>query len=174
MFFGVFPFRAPFTEEGKIPHCPVPGTKFIDQLRALADKQSPCAMERQQSLLLNGLYCNKPHRRTGHGFTNRLRIDRIRLAALNVWFDIYRWDQPNIMAQRVQFPGSMMRAAAGFHTNQAGLNPGEEQQQLCPSQRSVEGDLFVFCDPVNLKNVLGQVEADCCNLHGVAPLICSL
>ena len=38
-------------------------------------------------------------RQTGHRFTNGLCIDRIRLAALDVWFDINRWDQADIVAQ---------------------------------------------------------------------------
>ncbi|MBO9436891.1 hypothetical protein J7394_22025, partial [Ruegeria sp. R13_0] len=29
-------------------------------------------------------------------------------------------------------------------------------------------------DPMDLENVLGQINADCGNLHGVAPLISSL
>jgi hypothetical protein len=51
----------------------------------------------------------------------------------------------------------MMRAAASFHANQARFDLGEERQQLCPSQRAIEGDLVVLCNPVNLKNVLGQI-----------------
>ncbi|MEM6499966.1 MAG: hypothetical protein AAF709_25070, partial [Pseudomonadota bacterium] len=28
-----------------------------------------------------------------------------------------------------------------------------------------------LCDPVNLKHVLGQIDANCCNLHWVAPFL---
>ena len=92
-------------------------TQAIDQLPALADKQSPCAMERQQSLLFSCLYGNKPHSaplndppdrsirqrgsaliRTRDCFTNGLGSNGVGLPAFDVWFDIHRWDQAHIMA----------------------------------------------------------------------------
>lgn len=78
-------------------------------------------------------------------------------------------DQLNVIAKLRQLAGPMMRVVACFHPNQARFNLGEERQQLRPSLRPVEGDLVVFSDPVNLKNVLGQIKADCGNLHWVAP-----
>jgi hypothetical protein len=54
----------------------------------------------------------------------------------------------------------MMRAAAGLHANQAGIKFCEERYQLCPSQRPVKGDLFIFCNPVNLKNILGDLPPE--------------
>ncbi|MEP2471187.1 MAG: hypothetical protein ABJH45_06440, partial [Paracoccaceae bacterium] len=65
----------------------------------------------------------------------------------------------------------MLRATTGLHTNQAGLKFREKRQQLRPSQGPIESDLVVLSNPVNLKNVLGQIEADCGNLHWVAPPI---
>ncbi len=76
-------------------------TQAIDQLCALPDKQTPRAMERQQSLLFDCLYRNEPHRRARHCFTKGLGINGVGLAAFDIWFDIYRWDQPNIMANIV-------------------------------------------------------------------------
>jgi hypothetical protein len=62
-----------------------------------------------------------------------------------------------------------MRAAANFHANQARFDLGEERQQLGPSQRANEDELVVLGYPVNLKNILGQIKADCGNLQWVAP-----
>jgi len=72
----------------------------MDQLCALPDKLASGAMERQQSLLFNGFYRDKPHRRTRHRFTNGFGINGVRLSAFDIWFDIHRWDQAHIMAQR--------------------------------------------------------------------------
>jgi hypothetical protein len=74
-----------------------------------------------------------------------------------------------------------MGTAARLHANQAGLQLGKERQKLCPPQGLVEHHVFIGGDPVDLKNVLGQplidccainwIQADCCNLHGVAPFL---
>lgn len=69
------------------------------------------------------------------------------------------------MAKRRQLARPMMCTATGLHANETGIKLGEERQQLCSSQRPVEGYLFVFSNPVNLENVLGQTKADCGNLH---------
>jgi len=84
-------------------------------------------MERQQSLLLNGFYRNKSHRRTRHRFTNGLGIDGVGLPAFDVWFDILRWDQADNMAQRCELPSPMMRIATGLHTNETGFKLREER-----------------------------------------------
>ena len=48
----------------------------------------------------------------------------------------------------------------------------EEGQHLRPSQRLADHNLTGRVDPMNLKNVLGQIEADCANLHN-GWLLCS-
>ena len=35
---------------------------------------------------------------------------------------------------------------------------------IAPTQRFVEDDLAFGSNPMDLKDVLGQIEADCCNL----------
>jgi hypothetical protein len=65
----------------------------------------------------------------------------------------------------------MMRAAAGFHANQLGLQLRKERQKLRPPQGLVEHHFFTGGQPVDLENVLGQINSNCGNSHGVAPLI---
>src|SRR6476620_4435417 len=47
----------------------------------------------------------------------------------------------------------------------AGRQPGKEWQHLCSAKRPANNDLTGRINAVNLKNTLGQVEADCGNLH---------
>uniref|UniRef100_UPI0038CC18EB hypothetical protein n=1 Tax=Marinibacterium profundimaris TaxID=1679460 RepID=UPI0038CC18EB len=48
----------------------------------------------------------------------------------------------------------------------------EERQHLRPTQRPIESDLSGLGNSVDVEDVLGQVEADSGNVHGVAPLSC--
>jgi hypothetical protein len=65
----------------------------------------------------------------------------------------------------------MMAGAASLHANQTGWEFLKECEQLRASQSLVESDFAILSHSVNLKDILGQIKADCCNLHWVAPLI---
>jgi hypothetical protein len=54
----------------------------------------------------------------------------------------------------------MMRTAARLHANQARIQFRKERQKLRSSQRLIEHDFFARGDPVDLENVLGQINAD--------------
>ena len=56
-------------------------------------------MNRQECLLIDGLDFNEPHRGTADGFADGLRIDRVRLSSLEIWFHVERWHQPDIMTE---------------------------------------------------------------------------
>src|SRR4051812_34549889 len=58
-----------------------------------------------------------------------------------------------------------MRGAARLHANKARRQLGEERQHLAASQRLADDNLAPLIDRVNLKNALGQVEADRANTH---------
>jgi hypothetical protein len=75
------------------------------------------------------------------------------------------------MAKFRQFARPMMRASARFHTTQPSFIVGEKRQQLRLSERAIKGDLVGWSDPVNLRSLLGQIKADCENLHLVASLM---
>ncbi len=56
-----------------------------------------------------------------------------------------------------------------FHRPQSRLNMVQDFQKkwqdLCPSQSTVEYNLTNVGDAMNLEYVLGQIQADCCNMH---------
>jgi len=69
------------------------------------------------------------------------------------------------MAELDQFARPVMRRAARLHANQARRQLGKEWQHLRSSKRLADNDLTGRINAVNLKNALGQIEADCGNLH---------
>ena len=58
-----------------------------------------------------------------------------------------------------------MARAAGLHANQARWKLPEERNYLSPPQSPPDDYLARAADRVNLKDVLGQVEADSRDLH---------
>ncbi len=103
------------------------------------------------------------------GATRRLadgrRITRVGLAALDVGFDIGRRHQLDLVAQRGQFPPPEMARAAGLQANQTGLEPLKKRHHLAPAQRPADNNLSPLINGVDLKNALGQINADSANLH---------
>ncbi len=69
------------------------------------------------------------------------------------------------MAQRRQLPRPVVARAAGLHADQTGLELAEERHHLAPAQRPADDNLSRLIDSVDLKNVLGQIEADGANIH---------
>ena len=69
------------------------------------------------------------------------------------------------MTQPGQFAPPVMRCPAGLGAYQAGRQLLEERQHLRSSQRLANDDLTGRADTVNLKNVLGQIEADRAKLY---------
>lgn len=65
----------------------------------------------------------------------------------------------------------MMDATARFHANETALSILKERQKLRTPQMLVANESFMGGDAVDLKNVLGKINADCGNLQGVVPLI---
>src|SRR5277367_3092167 len=59
----------------------------------------------------------------------------------------------------------MMRRAARLDPDQARRQLGKEWQHLRPSQRLADNDLTGRVNAVNLKNALGQIQANGSNLH---------
>ena len=138
----------------------------VDQLRALLDQQIARPVHRQRRLLLGRLHRHEPHRRPRHRLADRFRIGSVGLAALHIRLDVSRRHQAHLMAELDQLARPVMRRAARLDADQARRQLGEERQHLRPSQRLANHDLAGRINAVNLKNALGQVEADRGNLHG--------
>jgi hypothetical protein len=92
----------------------------IDQHRALLDQQIAYPEHRQRRLLLDRFDRHKPHGRPAHRFANRLGIDRVVLAALDVGFDVLRRHQQHLVPQAAQQPRPVVRGAARLDTVRVG------------------------------------------------------
>ena len=79
------------------------------------------------------------------------------------------------MPQPGDLTGPMVTGPARFNANQAWFQAFKEGQDLGPSLSSIEGNFTVLVDAVDLKNVLGQIQADCCNMHlgGSSQAVCN-
>jgi hypothetical protein len=69
------------------------------------------------------------------------------------------------MTELDQFARPMMRRAARLDADQARRQFGKKWQHLRPPKRLTNHDLAGRINAVDLKNALGQVEADRGNLH---------
>src|ERR1700731_4987558 len=122
-------------------------------------------MYRQRRLLLRRLDRHEPHRRPGYRFANRFRIGSVGLPALYIRFYVSRRHQPHLMTELDKLARPVMRRAARLDADQASRQLSEKWQHLRPSKRPTNNDLTGCINAVDLKNALGQVEADRGNLH---------
>src|SRR5688500_6559734 len=74
------------------------------------------------------------------------------------------------MASRAELPRPVVAAGAGFHANQAGCEPAEEQQQLRTANLPAQHDLAALIHAVNLEHALCHIDSTRCNLHDGLPL----
>jgi hypothetical protein len=63
----------------------------------------------------------------------------------------------------------MVGRATGLDPDKAGRKLPEEGQRLPAPDRPVEDDRAVARDAMYLKDILGQIQSDCRNLHWAAP-----
>ena len=142
----------------------------VDQGGAVLYIALPGPMDEQQALLLHGLDGHKTHVRSCHRFANRCGIGRIVLdpAVLAVWSDKLGSNQAHGMAQLLKLAGPVVGARAGLHANEARRQAGNEFKQLGSldlglDQQSLPGRI----DPMNGKHVLGQIDPNRYDTHGL-------
>jgi hypothetical protein len=77
------------------------------------------------------------------------------------------------MAESLKLSCPMMRRRTGLKADQTWLKPPEQRQKLIAPYLPAKDGLPLSIDPMNLENVLGDVEADRGNLHldGPFPLM---
>ncbi len=132
----------------------------------LTNQQIARSVERQDRLLLGRLDRDEAHGRARHRLADRLRISCVRLAPLDVGFDVNRRHQFHLVPQSRDLTRPEVARAARLDADQTGLQLGEERHHLAPAQRSADDDLAGVVDAVDLENVLGQIDADGGYLHG--------
>src|SRR4029077_284999 len=147
----------------------------IHQHRALLDQQVAHPEHRQRRLLLGGFDRHKPHRRPAHRFANRLGIDRVVLAALDVALDILRRHQQHRVPQAAQQPRPVMRGAARLDADSRRWQLGKEFLDLAAPQLPPQYRLLVLVNSMNLKDMFGRVQTNSDNRHsdGSSWLRCS-
>ena len=92
---------------------------MIDEGGSIADESFSGAMQRLQIRLRLALHWHEAHRRPCCGFGDRLRVTVIVLLRLDVGPHVLRRHQPHLVPGFSEDPPKMMRAAAGFHRNDA-------------------------------------------------------
>ena len=145
----------------------------VEDHRALAHQQIAGPVQDQDALLLFALDRHEAHVRPRHRFADRFGISRIVLLPFDVWLDIGRRDQPYLVAEGRDLAGPVMRRRAGFHPDQARLQLAEEIQNCAASQLLLQQNRTIGVNAMKLKDGLGEIDPECCNLHvdGSFPLL---
>ena len=145
--------------------------RLVDQGGSFRDQELPGTMDRQDGLLLDLLHRDKAHVGPTDGFTDRLGVVAIILVVLPIGGDELRRDQPDVMTQRPQLPRPVMRTATGFHPDQTGLELREDVTQAGSRDLTAQDDVAALIDPMELKDVFGQINAHLCDVCHVDSLL---
>ena len=121
----------------------------------------------RRGLRLSALALHKPHRRALRRFTDRLRVSHVVLLSLHERLHVCRRDQLRVVPNCGELARPIMSAGTRLHRHNAPRQGREERQHLVPPELLAEHDPAARIRTVNLKNRLGQIDADCANLaHG--------
>src|SRR5215213_10046154 len=142
-------------------------TERVDQLRALPDQKIPRPEQHGARLLFLALNRDKAHRRSTCSLSNRFRIGRIVLLALDERFDVGGWDQSNLMPEVADGPPPVVRAPTGFHGDDAVRLLGKERENFLSGKLFAEPNAAVGKGAMRLEGPLCKIETDNANLlHG--------
>ena len=142
----------------------------VRQLRALAVEHQADTVKHHHALLFRSLHRHEPHRRPRHRLADRLRIGSVILAALHIRLHILRRHQSNIMAQRDQLAGPVVRVAAGLDADQTARQLREERNHPGPAQALAHHHFACGINTVDLKHRLRDIQPDRYNLlHRSSP-----
>ena len=110
---------------------------------------------------------HEAHRRATDRLADRLGVRRVVLVPPHVRLCVGWRDQPNIVPQLAQFARPVVRRPARLHADQAGRQLAEKRQHLRAPHGPAHHDRARPIDPVHLKNLLRDIDADHANLfHG--------
>src|SRR3954464_127162 len=139
----------------------------IDQLRALPDQKIPRPEQHGVRLLSLALNRDKAHRRSTGRLSDRFRVSRIILLALDERFDVDGWDQSNLMPEVPDGSPPVVRAPTGFHGDDAARLLGKEAENFLSGKLFAEPNAAVGTGAMRLEGPLCKIEADNANLfHG--------
>ena len=144
----------------------------VDQHRALLDQQVPHSEHRQRRLLLGVLDRHKPHGRPAHRLADRLGVDLVILAALDVRLDVLRREQHHLVPQAAQHPRPVVRGATRLEPDSGWRQLGKDFCHFAAPDLSPHPRLLVLINPMNLKDMFGRVETNSDNRHPDGSLGC--
>ncbi len=137
----------------------------------LFDEALSRAVQGEDDLLVFFLDRNKAHVGAGDGFADGRGIGGIVLAAFAgeaVGGDELRRHQFDGVAVAPEQPGPVVGAGAGFDADQARGHLHDQRQQLIPCDLRLDQYGFaVFIDAMHGKDVLGKIDSNSDNAHGL-------
>ena len=92
-------------------------------------------------------------------------IARIGLPALEIRLHIGWRHQAHLVAKLDNLARPIVACPARLDANQTRLDPLEKPSHLRTTQRLLHNNIAGAVNGMDLKNVLGQIKADCGNLH---------
>ena len=122
-------------------------------------------MQGQDRRTLGGFDGHEAHAGTGHGFADCLGVGGIILVGPHIGLNELRGHKLHRVSQRRELPSLVMGTATGLHTDQAGLQVGEERENLISLKDLPEHHLVPAIHPMNRKNGLCEIHSYRCNLH---------
>src|SRR5215212_2744798 len=139
----------------------------VDGLRALADQKVPRAEHDGCGLLVRTLAGNKAHSEPLSGLADRFGIGHVVLLPLDERLHVRRRDETDRMAELGDLTPPVVGAATGLHGHRAGRERGQECEELAAAQLLAKDHRARAVSPMELKDVLGEIEADGAHLvHG--------
>jgi hypothetical protein len=100
---------------------------------------------------------------------DRLGVVRIVLAALDIRLDVFRWQQNRLVPKPAQQPSPIMRGTARFQPDPGRCQLVEELPHFAAPRPTVDNRLLVLIEAVHLQDMLGDIQTNSDNRHGMAP-----
>jgi len=146
-------------------------TNAVERCGSCFDEPLAGAVHHQALLLLDALDGDEQHVRANHGFADRGGVGGVVLGApprQPIGCDELGRHQPHGVTVRREQPRPVVRAGARFHPHDAGRQRGDQFRQLGPRHaRAFELRLAKLIDAVHGKNILGEIDTNGQNRHGL-------
>src|SRR4051794_20580730 len=139
----------------------------IDGLGALADQKVAGAKHDRCGLRLLTFHGHEPHGGALSGLADRLSIGHVVLLPFDERLHVSRRDQLHRVAELGDLAPPIVSARAGLQGHRAGWKRGQERKELAAAQPLAKDHRARAVSSVQLKDVLGEIEADGAHLvHG--------
>jgi hypothetical protein len=157
--------QADLPSSGDDPELGQVAPQSVDRGGALLQQLLAHPVQHQHRLLVLILGRDKPHAGALHRLAAGLGIGRVVLVGLDVGPHVLRRHQPHLVPEPGQLTGLIVGCTAGLQPDQASRQGCEELEHLAARQLALEQHVSLHIGAVQLKQVLGDVEANSSNLH---------